>query len=79
MGHFGGHFGGHFDIKREIRKVVEDKQLTDEEKYVRLEKMMIELSGKIDNSWKNWKPMAIGFLLGVLASSVASLIIMNVT
>ena len=77
MGHFGGHFGGHFDVPREIRKVVIDKKLTDEEKFVRLERLMIEHGRKIDDSWKNWKPMAIGFGLGVIASSVASLIIMN--
>jgi len=75
MGHFGNHFGGHFDVQREIRKVVQDKKLTAEERLIQIEKLTREVSGKIDNSWKNWKPIAIGFGLGVLASTVASLII----
>ena len=77
MGHFGSHFGGHFDVPREIRKVVEDKELTNNEKYEKILQVLNEQNKKIDNSWKNWKPMVIGFGLGVLASTVASLLIMN--
>ena len=77
MGHFGSHFGGHFDVPREIRKVVENKELTLNEKVDQIHNLVITNSEKIDNSWKNWKALGVGLCLGVLASSIASLIIIN--
>jgi len=49
MGHFGAQFGGNFDVVKEIRKVVEDKKQTLDQKIARIEQLIVDGNRKLES------------------------------